>query len=202
MPDENNPLDEDLLKELGLDPDELAKPMVRPSMSTAAQRTVDARTSESPPAPAAAAPKSSLPPGARPRIPASAGPAGPLNQAAAQNPALRRPTGDVSLPPNAVPAPRPSQPAPTVANAPSPEKFVDNLKSMADDMPLQVVAVLGKKTMTLKEVVELQHDSVIDLKKTPNDTVDLVANGKLVARGSLVLIDGKVGVQIKQLIGS
>ena len=215
----DNPLDDDLLKELGLDPDEMSKPLTRPT--SAAQSTVGGPAGGGPAgsSPAGGAPASggtnpglpkppgsSLPPGVRPRPPAGAGPAAPLQQPVprATTPppsgALRRPVGEHSLPPNTVPAPR--APAPVAPQVPEPVRFADNLKNLADDMPLQVVAVLGKKTMTLKEVVDLKHGEVVDLKKMPNDTIDLVANGKLVARGELVLIDGRVGIQIKQLVGN
>ena len=55
--------------------------------------------------------------------------------------------------------------------------------------------------MTLRELVSVQQGEFIELKKAPQDAIDLVANGKLVARGELVLIEGKLGIQIKQLIG-
>ena len=72
---------------------------------------------------------------------------------------------------------------------------------LSEDMPVQVVAVLGKRTMTLKDVIGLKQGEVIELKKLPQETIDLVANGKLMARGELVLVDGKLGIQIKQLVG-
>ncbi|MBX7149093.1 FliM/FliN family flagellar motor switch protein [bacterium] len=73
-------------------------------------------------------------------------------------------------------------------------------EQVALDMPVQVVAVLGKKTITLKEILSLKQGELFELKKLPQEQIDLVANGKLVARGDLVLIDGKMGLQIKQII--
>ena len=99
---------------------------------------------------------------------------------------------------SAQPQPRPSAP---VASKQAPESARSTGESFAKDMPVHVVAVLGKKTMTLAEVIAIKQGEVIDFKKLPQESIDLVANGKLVAKGELVLIDGKLGIQIKQLMG-
>jgi|GEM_PF-1839469 len=64
------------------------------------------------------------------------------------------------------------------------------------DVPVQMVAVMGKKTITIKEILSLSKGQVIDLNRFPNEAIDLVANGKLMAKGELVEIDGKLGVRI------
>lgn len=75
-----------------------------------------------------------------------------------------------------------------------------DLKNLTEDMPVQIVAILGKKTMTLRDVIALKQGEIVDLQKKPQEFVDLVANGKLIGRGELVLIDDQLGVQIKQLV--
>jgi flagellar motor switch protein FliM len=67
---------------------------------------------------------------------------------------------------------------------------------LSADVTVQVVAVLGKKATTVKEIVSLKKGQVIELNRFPNEAVDLVANGKLMAKGELVEIDGKLGVRI------
>ncbi|MFO1464566.1 MAG: FliM/FliN family flagellar motor switch protein [bacterium] len=64
------------------------------------------------------------------------------------------------------------------------------------DVPVQLVAVMGKKTITIKEILSLKKGQVIELNRFPNEAIDLVANGKLMAKGELVEIDGKLGVRI------
>jgi flagellar motor switch protein FliN/FliY len=64
---------------------------------------------------------------------------------------------------------------------------------------VQIAAVIGKKTTNLKELMALKEGSSLELNKLPGETIDLVANGKLVAKGQLILIDGRIGVQIKQI---
>jgi type III secretion system YscQ/HrcQ family protein len=64
------------------------------------------------------------------------------------------------------------------------------------DVPVHLVAVLGKKTLSIKEILSLKKGQVLELNRFPNEAVDLVANGKLMAKGELVEIDGKLGVRI------
>ena len=97
-------------------------------------------------------------------------------------------------------APMTAKPVPQKTEA-SEAHFTEGVKNLSKDMPVSVVAVLGKKTMSLAEVISLKQGELIDFKKLPQESVDLVANGKLVARGDLVVIDGKLGVQVKQLVG-
>lgn len=71
---------------------------------------------------------------------------------------------------------------------------------LAGDVPVQVVAVLGKKTIAMREVLDLQLGQLIELNRPLSEVVDLVANGKLIARGELVEIDGKLGVRIIKMV--
>ncbi len=100
------------------------------------------------------------------------------------------------------PAPRapvtPPVPKQTMPQTP-PAKFDAAALDLAPDVPVQVIAVIGKRGVTLKELMELRQGQVIDLKRPPNETVDVVVNGKLFARGELVEIDGKMGVRIIKL---
>lgn len=81
-----------------------------------------------------------------------------------------------------------------------PRKFERAAFDLAPDVPVQVVAVMGKRGLTIKELMEFRLGQVIDLKRPPNETVDIVVNGKLFARGELVEIDGKLGAKITQLV--
>lgn len=89
--------------------------------------------------------------------------------------------------------------APAAARPAAPKKFDAAALDLAPDVPVQVIAVMGKRGMTIKELMELRMGQVIDLKRPPNETVDVVVNGKLFARGELVEIDGKLGVRILKL---
>lgn len=70
---------------------------------------------------------------------------------------------------------------------------------MTADVPVQVVVVLGKKTISMKDLIGMRMGQVIDLVRPANEIVDLVAGGKLIAKGELVDIDGKMGIRIVKM---
>lgn len=80
------------------------------------------------------------------------------------------------------------------------EHLPDEILNMSSDIPVQLVAVIGKTTISVKDLMNYQMGQVIDLSRPPGETVDLVASGKLFARGELVDIDGKLGVRIVKLV--
>ncbi|MEL6187305.1 MAG: type III secretion system cytoplasmic ring protein SctQ [Myxococcota bacterium] len=83
---------------------------------------------------------------------------------------------------------------------PAPEG--DNLAEMEPllgDMPVPVVVELGRVELTAEEVVCLRPGQLLDLGRSPTDPVDLVVNGRLLARGELVEIEGQLGVRIASL---
>jgi len=68
------------------------------------------------------------------------------------------------------------------------------------DVPLDVSVELGKTRKTIKEVLELQQGSIIQLDKMAGEPVDLIVNGKLIARGEVVVIDENYGIRITAII--
>lgn len=76
----------------------------------------------------------------------------------------------------------------------------DRMSALAADVPVQVVAVLGKRSFTMQDLMGFHVGQVVDLYRPANETVDLVVGGKLIAKGELVSIDGKLGVKIVKLI--
>lgn len=107
--------------------------------------------------------------------------------------------------PESAPAPQtiPGNPNP-MGQAPLPPRqgvgTVDRkVVNLTGDIPIQIVAVLGKKAVTVKDVVSLRMGEVIELNRLPNEAIDLLANGKLIAKGELVEIDGRLGIRILKI---
>lgn len=75
-----------------------------------------------------------------------------------------------------------------------------DILNLAPDIPVQVVAVMGRKNVTVKDLVGLRMGQVIELEKIPTDPVDLVAGGKLIAKAELVDVDGRLGLRILKLL--
>lgn len=76
----------------------------------------------------------------------------------------------------------------------------DEVLQMSADVPVHLVAVIGRTTVSVKDMMNYQMGQVIDLGRPPGEIVDLVASGRLFARGELVDIDGKLGVRIVKLV--
>jgi len=54
--------------------------------------------------------------------------------------------------------------------------------------------------MTLKRVLEMIPGSIIELDKLTGEPVDILVNGKLIARGEVVVIDENFGVRITEIV--
>lgn len=68
------------------------------------------------------------------------------------------------------------------------------------DVPLTVSVKLGKTQMTISEVLNLGEGSIIELDKLAGELVDLFINGKLIAKGEVVVIDENFGFRVKDII--
>lgn len=68
------------------------------------------------------------------------------------------------------------------------------------DVEIPVSVEVGRARMSLEEVLKLVPGSVIALDKKAEEPVDLRVNGKLVARGEVVLVDDTYGLRITQIV--
>jgi flagellar motor switch protein FliN/FliY len=64
------------------------------------------------------------------------------------------------------------------------------------DVPLQVTVELGRTQLRIRNVLELVPGSIIELDKLAGEPVDVLVNGKQIARGEVVVIDEEFGVRI------
>lgn len=68
------------------------------------------------------------------------------------------------------------------------------------DVPLEVTAVLGRTRRQVGEVLALGPGSVVELDKLAGEPVELLVNGKLIARGEVVVIDEHFGIRITDIV--
>lgn len=68
------------------------------------------------------------------------------------------------------------------------------------DVPLQVTVELGRTQRMIKEILEFTPGSIIELDKLAGDPVDILVNGKPIAKGEVVVIDESFGVRITDII--
>ena len=68
------------------------------------------------------------------------------------------------------------------------------------DVPLQVTVELGRTRKLIRDILELAPGSVIELDKLAGEPVDILVNGKLIAKGEVVVIDDNFGVRITDIL--
>lgn len=69
------------------------------------------------------------------------------------------------------------------------------------DIPLDVTVELGRVRMLIKDVLALSTGSIVELQRVAGEPVDLLVNGRLVAKGEVVVIDDNFGIRITEIIG-
>jgi|TARA_B100001964_G_C14063711_1_gene522598 flagellar motor switch protein FliN/FliY len=67
---------------------------------------------------------------------------------------------------------------------------------------VRLTAILGGTELTFDEAVELDPDTLITVDRSQDEPVDLCVNGKVVARGKLVVVGDTYGVQVTELVDS
>lgn len=68
------------------------------------------------------------------------------------------------------------------------------------DIPLEISVELGRVKMMVKEVVELGTGSIVEIDKAAGEPVDVMVNGRLVAKGEVVVIEDNFGVRITEIL--
>ncbi|GEM_PF-5422960 len=68
------------------------------------------------------------------------------------------------------------------------------------DIELPVHVSLGKSRMKIKDILKLGSGSLIELDRSADDYVDLVVNGKVIARGEVVVVESNFALRIKEIV--
>ncbi|NCN10752.1 MAG: flagellar motor switch protein FliN [Leptospira sp.] len=68
------------------------------------------------------------------------------------------------------------------------------------DVTLSLTVELGRTNMYIKDVLQLSEGNIVELDKNVGEELDVLANGKPVGRGKLIVIDDYYGVQITQIL--
>lgn len=70
------------------------------------------------------------------------------------------------------------------------------------DVPLEVTVELGRTRKAIREILEFNPGTVIELDKLAGEPIDILVNGKFIARGEVVVIDENFGVRVTDIINS
>ena len=97
------------------------------------------------------------------------------------------------------------QQTPPLATNQSPE---DDVKRTAVDLEavfdvaVNVSAVLGKATMEVASLLKLSRGAVVELDRKIGEAIDIYVNGRLIARGEVVLVEDRLGITMTEIVKS
>ena len=68
------------------------------------------------------------------------------------------------------------------------------------DVPLEVTVELGRTKKSIKEILDFAPGTIVELNKIAGEPVDVLVNGKYVAKGEVVVIEESFGIKITEII--
>ena len=68
------------------------------------------------------------------------------------------------------------------------------------DVPLQVTVELGRTQKSISEILDFAPGTIIELEKIAGEPIDVLVNGKFVAKGEVVVIEESFGVRVTEII--
>jgi flagellar motor switch protein FliN/FliY len=110
------------------------------------------------------------------------------------------PMGAQMAPPREMPVAQPVSFGPLGAPGGMPALAANTGLDLIMDVPLRVTVELGRTRMQIRDVLELGKGSVVELDKLAGEPVDLLVNGKLIARGEVVVIDENFGIRVTDIV--
>lgn len=68
------------------------------------------------------------------------------------------------------------------------------------DVPLEITVELGRTSKTIKEILEFSPGTVVELDKLAGEPIDILVNGKNIAKGEVVVIDENFGIRLTDIV--
>jgi len=68
------------------------------------------------------------------------------------------------------------------------------------DVPVELAVEIGRTQMTIRETLALGPGSIVTLDRLAGEPVDLLVNGKPIARGEVVVIDEEFGLRVTEVV--
>ena len=98
-------------------------------------------------------------------------------------------------------APTNVQPAQFQAFAPNMASVIgqENI-NLIMDVPLEVTVELGRTVKTIHEILDFAPGTIIELEKLAGEPIDVLVNGKYVAKGEVVVIEENFGIRVTEII--
>jgi len=68
------------------------------------------------------------------------------------------------------------------------------------DVPMNIVLEIGRRSMKVREILQLKPESIVDVPKSAGENIDIFVNGKLLAFGEILELEGKAGVRLTDFV--
>ncbi len=68
------------------------------------------------------------------------------------------------------------------------------------DIPLEISIELGRTRMLIDQLLKLSQGSVIELSKYAGETLEILANQKVIAKGEVVVVNEKYGIRLTEIV--
>jgi flagellar motor switch protein FliN/FliY len=72
--------------------------------------------------------------------------------------------------------------------------------NMILDIPVQITVELGRTKITIRNLLQLAHGSVVELEGLAGEPMDVLVNGTLIAQGEVVVVNDKFGIRLTDII--
>ena len=72
--------------------------------------------------------------------------------------------------------------------------------ALIKDVPLEVTVELGRTSKAISDILDFAPGTIIELDKIAGEPVDVLVNGKLVAKGEVVVIEENFGVRVTEIV--
>jgi flagellar motor switch protein FliN/FliY len=81
-------------------------------------------------------------------------------------------------------------------------EFLSGNMQLIKDIKVKVTITVGRAELTVAELFALKDDSVLKLDAATTDPVEVLLDGKIIARGNLVVVGEKFGVSITEIVSA
>lgn len=68
------------------------------------------------------------------------------------------------------------------------------------DIPVQLTVELGRTRISIRNLLQLAHGSVVELDAMAGEPMDVLVNGTLIAQGEVVVVNDKFGIRLTDII--
>ena len=88
----------------------------------------------------------------------------------------------------------------TIEAAASQGRFDERGIDLLLDIPLEVSVEVGRSRILVRDLLQLQEGSLVELDKLAGEPLDLYVNSRLIARGEAVVVNEKFGLRLTDVV--